>query len=447
MENILHYRFFSPEDLKKTLSIMKITVLMLFVAFFQTMAVESYSQTTKVSVKAEQITLVELFSQIEKQSEFLFFYVDNDVKNIAVNVQMKNKQIQEVLDLALQNTGLTYSINDRYINIIHKNNTSREQQKGKTVSGIVTDRSGMPIIGANVFEKGTSNGVITDMDGKYTISVGDNAVLVISYIGYVNQEIKPSGQTFLSTELMEDTQKLDEVIVVGFGTQKKVNLTGAVANVDSKLIQDRPITSVSAGLQGLLPGVTVSQRSGQPGMDNGTIRIRGVGTFNNADPMVIVDGVESSMNNIDPNDIENISVLKDAASAAIYGSKAANGVILITTKRGKMGKASISYAANFGWQSPTELPEYCNSADYAILTNEARKYAGKAPMYTDAEIQKFRDGSDPYAYPNTNWQDLLYVGSGFQQSHNINITGGDERVRYMTSVGYQGAGRYHQERQ
>ena len=438
MENILHYRFFSPENLKKTLSIMKITVLMLFVAFFQTMAVESYSQTTKVSVKAEQITLVELFSQIEKQSEFLFFYVDNDVKNIAVNVQMKNKQIQEVLDLALQNTGLTYSINDRYINIIHKNNTSREQQKGKTVSGIVTDRSGMPIIGANVFEKGTSNGVITDMDGKYTLSVGDNAVLVISYIGYVNQEIKPSGQTFLSTELMEDTQKLDEVIVVGFGTQKKVNLTGAVANVDSKLIQDRPITSVSAGLQGLLPGVTVSQRSGQPGMDNGTIRIRGVGTFNNADPMVIVDGVESSMNNIDPNDIENISVLKDAASAAIYGSKAANGVILITTKRGKMGKASISYAANFGWQSPTELPEYCNSADYAILTNEARKYAGKAPMYTDAEIQKFRDGSDPYAYPNTNWQDLLYVGSGFQQSHNINITGGDERVRYMTSVGYQG---------
>lgn len=310
-------------------------------------------------------------------------------------------------------------------------------QQQASLKGTVQDALG-PVTGASVVVKGTTNGTVTDMDGNFVLNVKKGDILQISFIGFLTQNIKYMGEPSLTIVLKDDTQKLDEVVVVGFGTQKKVNLTGSVANVDSKLIESRPITSVSAGLQGLLPGVTVTQKSGQPGSDNGTIRVRGTGTFNNADPMVIVDGVEASMNDIDANDIQSISVLKDAASSAIYGSKAANGVILVTTKRGKAGKATVSYAANFGWQSPTQLPEYVNSADYAMLTNEARAYNKKVPLYSAEDIQKFRDGSDPDHYSNTNWQDLLFVGSGFQQQHNISLTGGDEKVRYMTSVGYQG---------
>ena len=204
-------------------------------------------------------------------------------------------------------------------------NVNAVQQNG-TCKGVVKDAAGEAIIGASVVVKGTTNGSITDFDGNFELSgVKNGAILQVSYVGYMTQEVKYTGQA-LNVILKEDNMNLEEVVVVGYGTQKKANLTGSVANVNNKLIESRPITSVSAGLQGLLPGVTVTQRSGQPGADNGTIRVRGTGTFNVADPMVIVDGVESTMNDIDANDIESISVLKDAASAAIYGSKAANGV-------------------------------------------------------------------------------------------------------------------------
>lgn len=311
-------------------------------------------------------------------------------------------------------------------------------QSKKNVTGVVLDPMGEPLIGVSIKIKGSTIGTITDFDGNFTLNVKSGDILEVSYVGFLSQEITYRDQANLKITLKEDTQNLEEVIVVGFGTQKKVNLTGSVANVDNKLIESRPMTSVSAGLQGLLPGVTIAQRSGQPGSDGGTIRVRGTGTFNNANPMVIVDGIEGTMNDIDPNDIQSISVLKDAASSAIYGSKAANGVILITTKRGKEGKTSISYSGNFGWQSATELPEYCSSADYAILTNEALGYAGKDPIYTKEDIQKFRDGSSPYTHPNTNWQDLLFTESGFQQQHNVSFTGGANSIRYMASLGYQG---------
>lgn len=256
-------------------------------------------------------------------------------------------------------------------------------------------------------------------------------------MGYLTKEIKYTGQTVLDIKIAEDTQKLEEVVVVGYGTQKKVNVTGSVANVDNKLFENRPITNVSSGLQGLLPGVSVTQSSGQPGSDTGTIRVRGTGTLNSADPMVLVDGVESTMNDIDPNDIETISVLKDAASSAIYGSKAANGVILITTKRGKSGKATISYAGNFGLTKATSLAKFFSSGQVAEYWNAALEYEGSSPIYTQEEIQKFYNGSDPENYPNTDWHDLVYK-TAFQQTHNVNVNGGSETARYMASVGYQG---------
>jgi TonB-linked SusC/RagA family outer membrane protein len=325
--------------------------------------------------------------------------------------------------------------------------TMIDQQQANPVHGTVTDENGEPVVGASVAIKGTTKGTVTDIDGHFQIAVSPGETLVVSYIGYLTREIKYTGQSVVAVSLSEDTQKLEEVIVVGYGTQKKINLTGAVANVNRELIESRPITSVSAGLQGLLSGVTVTQRSGQPGSDNGTIRVRGTGTFNKdadgnlmADPMVIVDGVESTMNDLDVNDIESISVLKDAASAAIYGSKAANGVILITTKRGKAGTSIVNYAANFGWQSATDIPEYVTSAEYARLTNQARVNNGLTALFTEEDIRKYESGSDPFNYPNTDWQKLLYTEPGFMHTHNLNISGGSEAMRYMASVGYQNQG-------
>lgn len=308
-----------------------------------------------------------------------------------------------------------------------------------SVTGKVCDKAGEPLIGASVVVKGSANGAGTDIDGNFllqNVKAGD--VIYVSYIGYTPKEIKYSGQPVLDVVLDEEASSLSEVVVVGYGVQKKANLTGSVASVDSKYMEDRPMTSVSAGLQGLLPGVTVSQGSGQPGADTGTISIRGVGSLNNSSPMVIIDGIEGSMDNLDPNDIASVSVLKDAASASIYGSKAANGVILITTKRGKEGKATITYAGNFGWASAANMPQWCNSAELATLLNQARRNEGLEPLYMPSDIDLFASGTDPYGHPNTNWQDLFYKGSGFQQQHNVNVSGGAERVRYLISLGYQG---------
>lgn len=308
-----------------------------------------------------------------------------------------------------------------------------------TVKGsVVTKTDQEPLIGVSVLEEGTNNGAITDLNGNFSIKVaGSDSKLTISYIGYKTQKV--TARDGITVELEEDNLVLAETVVVGFASQKKVNLTGAVASVDSKSLENRGLTSVALGLQGTMPGVTIVNRSGQPGLDDGgtSIRIRGTGTFNTASPMIVVDGLESTLYDLDPNDIESISVLKDAASAAIYGSKAANGVILVTTKRGKAGKATLRYNATFGWQSPTSMPNYVNSADYARLTNEARANEGLSPLYTDEDIRLFEDGSDPYGHPNTDWIGLLYDQSGFQMTHNLNMSGGNESTRYMVSLGYQ----------
>lgn len=304
------------------------------------------------------------------------------------------------------------------------------------VTGVVVDASGVPLIGVNVLEKGTTNGTITDFDGKFTLNVSSpNAKLVISYIGYVSQEVSALKNGELKVVLKEDTETLEEVVVVGYGTQKKANLSGSVSSVDSEQLQNRPIQNVSSGLQGLMPGVTITGTNGAPGMDSGNIRVRGTGTLNSASPYILIDGVESeTMGDLDPNDIASISVLKDAASAAIYGSKAANGVILITTKRGSTGKPKISYSGYISFQNTTETIDRLSSYEYASMYNDALKSEDKAPRFTPDEIQKFKDGTDPN-YPNTDWYDLAYK-TGIQHRHNINISGGNEHAKYMGSLGY-----------
>ena len=309
------------------------------------------------------------------------------------------------------------------------------QQELITVKVNVVDEKGAPIIGANVIVEGdSSKGTITDMDGNCTLRVPAGAKLQVSYIGFVSQTLTAQRGT-LSVRLAEDSKVLNEVVVVGYGTQKKANLSGSVASVDSKALQDRPIQNISSGLQGLMPGVTVTGTNGAPGMDSGNIRIRGTGTFNTASPYILIDGVESeTMSAVDPNDIASISVLKDAASAAIYGSKAANGVILITTKRGTSGKPKISYNGYVSFQNTTEMIDRLSSYEYASMYNQALEAEGKAPRFTDEEIQKFKDGTDPN-YPNTDWYGLGYK-TGVQHRHNLSITGGSENASYMASLGY-----------
>ncbi len=306
------------------------------------------------------------------------------------------------------------------------------------IAGTIVDSNEEAIIGANIQVKGSSIGTVSDINGNFTLEAPLDGMLVISYIGYKTEEIA-LGESVYRIVLSGDTEFLDEVVVVGYGTQKKVNLTGSVSSVSSDLLESRPITQASQALSGLAAGVTVSQSSSRPGSDGASIRIRGLGTFSGAgsSPLVLIDGMYASLDDVDPNNIKSISVLKDAASASIYGARAANGVILIETKRGQQGKTQISYDNYFGWQKVTELPDFVDSWEYAMLRNEANRNQGQGITYTDAEIEKFRDGSDPDNYPNVpHLKNLLNSNSGFQTNHNLSLMGGGERTRYLFSLGY-----------
>lgn len=313
-------------------------------------------------------------------------------------------------------------------------------QQKKAISGVIFD-GGMnePLIGANVIVKGTTNGTVTDIDGKFSLEANPNDILVISSIGFKTIEIKASDAAKGKITLQEDSQALDEVVVVGYGVQKKANLTGSVATVKAEVLESRPVSSVSAALAGQMPGVTAIQNSGRPGGQTGSITIRGKNSVNAVSPLVIVDGVPGSMNTIDPSDIESLTVLKDASSAAIYGVQAANGVILITTKKGKKGeKARVSYSGNVAWATPTMRPKFLGAADYAMLYNEATKNDNpNNPLrFTDEDIELYRNGSDPYGHPDTDWYEETMKKNSIETMHHLSITGGSEKTSYSASVGY-----------
>lgn len=302
-------------------------------------------------------------------------------------------------------------------------------QQGITVSGTVFDASGESIPGVTIIIKGSTSGTITDIDGKFNLQVpGKESVLRFSYIGYAATEINIGNQTVMNITLEEDSKQIDEVVVVGYGTQKKVNLTGSVETIKGDQIARQPVAQASQALMGLSPGLTVIQESGQPGADEAKLRIRGIGSIDaSTDPLILIDGVEGDINSIDANDIDNISILKDASSAAIYGARASNGVILVTTKRGKEGQISINYRNYLGWQDPTNLPKFLGSLDYL-------KYSGSS----QAEVDEYAANMarDPYKYPDTDWSNLLFSESGFQQYHNITASGGSEKAKVIASLGY-----------
>lgn len=310
------------------------------------------------------------------------------------------------------------------------------------VQGIVVGESdNEPLPGVNVIVKGnSSNGTITDLDGQFTLMVPSNAILTVSYVGYKSQEVAVKGSKSLRIVLHEDTETLDEVVVVGYGVQKKANLTGAVASIKSDdLLKSKAANSTNT-LIGQVPGLIAKQATGEPGSDDASLYIRGIATFKgDTSPAFIIDGIErtsADFARMDPNDIESVNVLKDAASAAIFGMRGANGVIVITTKRGTKAKPTINYSGNVSIQSPTKLPKFANSYDYARLYNQ---YMGKE-IYKQDELTKFRDGTDPENYPNTDWYGEMLSQNAIQNQHNISVSGGNEKMQYYVSLGYLNQG-------
>ncbi|MBO9614873.1 MAG: TonB-dependent receptor [Dyadobacter sp.] len=334
-----------------------------------------------------------------------------------------------------------------------------------TVKGKVNDEQGQGLPGVSVLVKGTSTGTVTDVEGNYTVNAPGTATLVFSFIGYITQEIPLGNKTSLDVKMATDTKALDEVVVVGYGTAKKATLTGSVTAVKGAELQKAPSTNLSNTLGGRLPGVSAVQSSGEPGYDGSAIRIRGTNSLGNSNALIVVDGVPNRSGGLDrlnPADIESISVLKDAA-AAIYGSRAGNGVILITTKRGKSGKPQLSYDLNLGMGQPTRTPKMSNAAEYATIRNELQIYDNLpvnqwtgalqgfntngaytrtdngnvlSAVFTPTDLQKFRDGSDPLIHPNTDWYGSVIRKWSPQQRHNLQLTGGSENIKYLASLGY-----------
>lgn len=415
---------------------MKLTCLLLCLSLNVVLAINTYAQSQSLSVKMVEKTVAEVLESIERQSDFNFFYNSKliDMKR-KVSVDINDKDVFTILDLIFKDSNVSYKVVDKDI-ILSARGESLNQAR-KNVTGKVSDQSGDPVIGANVIVSGTANGTITDVQGHFSLDIENpNAVLEIRYVGFVTERITVGNRNNVNIVLKDDLHQLADVVVIGYGVQKKENLTGAVDAVKGEKLSARTVASTSQSLQGISPGTTVMNGGGEPGADGATIRIRGVGTFNKSDPLILVDGVTvSDIDNIDPQDIDNISILKDAASSAIYGARAANGVILITTKRGKSGKINIRYNGYVGWQSLTRQPEWVAADDYMRLVNEACINANKEPKYTEEAIEKTMAGTDSYRYPNTDWWGLLFR-TALQHKHTFSVNGGTEKVRTAFSVNY-----------
>ena len=430
---------YQRKHLKKFLNIMRISTLLLFVCILASYASDLSSQTAKVNIANTRMTIGDFIKQVEKETGYMFVYNKGEIDaNRTVSLKKGNNTVGDCLNRIFDGTGVSFVFDDGYVVLTKHSQTQAavSQQSGKLVKVAVTDESGLSVIGANVFIKGTTVGTITDMEGNFSLEVpSDNDILVISYIGYVEQQIPVKNRKNWSIVLKEDAQNLDEVVVVGYGTQRKGNIATAVTTIKSDVLQNRPVQTVGEALQGQIPGLSVTAK-GAPG-ESPKLQLRGSSVLksdNSSEPLVLVDGVPADFNFLNPEDIESINVLKDAASSAIYGSRAANGVLLITTKRGKMGKPTFRYNGSVGVNTPMYMPQSISSAEYARIKNEAERNMGRAPIYTDEDISKFANGTDLNRYPNTNWLDLA-IQNSVTTRHGLEASGGTEKVRYLVSAG------------
>ena len=436
--------------LRKSLNIMRCVILFILLGTLQSFANLSYSQSVKLSLNMENTTVQEVLTTIEQKSGFYFTYNLEQVKvTRKVTVNFKDKTIPEVLNELFAKENIHYVINDKHIALYKGSERQVALQTKKNIKGVVTDKNGEPIPGVNIIEKGNpTNGTITDVDGNYTLSVSGNSVLVASYIGYNRIEIQVKDRSVVDITLSEDTQALEEVVVVGYSTQKKVNLTGSVSTVNFEEMSSRPVTDASQALSSASPGLQIMQSSGQPNAESFSYNIRGVGTLNSSSPLILVDGMEQSISMVNPSDIANVSILKDAASCAIYGNRGANGVILITTKNGTEGKISVTYDGTVSYNEPFKIVHTISDyVQYMKLMNESSNNLGNSDIFSRSSIDLWEAAkADPngisasgypnyVAYPNTDWWDEIYTKQ-WMQKHTISLNGKEKKTGYSMSFSY-----------
>lgn len=431
--------------------------ILLFCFFFLLInSFSLYAQSVKITISLKEVSLKDFFNAIEKQSSYKFSYREADVKEKhPVTISVKDETLQKALSEVLPARNLQFKIAANKIVITAADN---QKKRLKKVTGLVKDNKGEPVAGANVVEKGTINGIITDMEGQFSLETYENSVLQISFIGYQTQDIQITGKSNISVTLAEDSQTLDEVIVVGYGTQKKINLTGAVTQVSSEVIKDRQVSNIGQALQGTIANLQITT-TGEPG-GVGTpskFNIRGTTSLNGGEPLYLVDGVPaSSINNLNPADIESVTVLKDAASAAIYGARGAYGVILITTKKGDMNKTTVSYSGMVAVNNPTKFPKMGNSLEFAETYNAAARNSGLSDPFPEEYISRIKqymadptsipvttpDSSDPTLYgfgnanANTDWFKEYFKSGAFSHKHDLSVSGGNKTITYYMSAGY-----------
>lgn len=412
---------------------MKLTALVILITSLQVSA-KTYSQQ-RVSVRFESTNIFKALKEVEKKSSFRFVYSNRIFsEKWRITLEARDIAVEDLLNQMLSNTGLTYNIMDNNLVVIKK---SEVEDAEITVKGKVTDSKGAPLAGVSVATTDKS-GTSTNESGEFSITVDENATLVFSHVGYTTQQVKINSRSQINIVMVDAKDNLSDVVVVGYSTQNRRKMTSAVATVSGEELNKRVATNPAALLQGQLPGLQVIQGSGEPGNEAVNMRIRGTSTFSGAgnDPLIIVDGLPGSLTALNPNDIESISVLKDAASAVIYGSRGANGVIVIKTKKGKGGGFSLQYNYNIGFSNPTSLPETVhNSAEFMELSNEANTNSGRQPLYSQSQIDLYRNATDRVKYPNHNWLDDLFQPANVQ-NHYLNLSGGKDNTNYNLGIGY-----------
>lgn len=422
------YCFKNPR-FKQIFRIMRISTFLLMVCVFCSYAGNAHSQNAKVSIRMNNVKLDKILNEIENQTDYLFIYNNQVDINKITSVKVKNEAVAQVLDRILSGTGINYELEGTHIILTTEAiKDLHAQQQAKTVTGTVTDVSGEPIIGANIRIKGTTTGTITDIDGNFSIKAEPQSVIEVSYIGYLTQETVINNQKSIRFLLKEDTKTLDEVVVIGYGVQKKADLTGSVANINTEKLNTQSNANIGQALQGKIAGVDIVSQGGAPG--SGTrIMVRGIGTLNNASPLYIVDGMYmNSIDHINPNDIASIDVLKDASSAAIYGSRAANGVIIVTTKEGSNteGKPIIDLSVNLGISTASKFLDMLDAKGWAEVTTIARQAIGKPALDMATDLAN---------KPDNDWQDIMFRPA-LMQNYNLSVKGGGKYSTYYTGLGY-----------
>lgn len=422
------YCFKNPR-FKQIFRIMRISTFLLMVCVFCSYAGNAHSQNAKVSIRMNNVKLDKILNEIENQTDYLFIYNNQVDINKITSVKVKNEAVAQVLDRILSGTGINYELEGTHIILTTEAiKDLHAQQQAKTVTGTVTDVNGEPIIGANIRIKGTTTGTITDIDGNFSIEAEPQSVIEVSYIGYLTQETVINNQKSIRFLLKEDTKTLDEVVVIGYGVQKKADLTGSVANINTEKLNTQSNANIGQALQGKIAGVDIVSQGGAP--DSGTrIMVRGIGTLNNASPLYIVDGMYmNSIDHINPNDIASIDVLKDASSAAIYGSRAANGVIIVTTKEGSNteGKPIIDLSVNLGISTASKFLDMLDAKGWAEVTTIARQAIGKPALDMATDLAN---------KPDNDWQDIMFRPA-LMQNYNLSVKGGGKYSTYYTGLGY-----------